>query len=305
MARKIQYRGSGIRSYVGLSLGYIEVLYGRHHVTPLNPIMAPPSRLFKYEAFSARALQNLKEQVIYFGSPLQFNDPYDCALTPRIKSPSNSDIDRLRKQYGSDPKLPEVTREKFKTMPEEKLRELIFRTGMKQLQEGVSEFLSSNGVSCFSEVNDSLLMWSHYSDSGKGFCLEFRTDKSPFEKLHQVQYTTKMPEVDIVSILCGDSRAELINRYRTKAEDWRYEKEWRCIHTKAGTAFGYESEALTGVYLGADMPFSQFEIIAMVLAGQNDSVQLWQGFRSESEFKVEFRAVTYTTYLEARRLGLR
>jgi hypothetical protein len=157
----------------------------------------------------------------------------------------------------------------------------------------------------FSEVNDSLLMWSHYADSGKGFCLEFRTDSAPFEKLHQVQYAEEMPEVDVVPILCDENREQFIDLYRTKAQDWRYENEWRCIHTKAGTAFGYDSEALTGVYLGADMPFSQFEIIAMVLAGQNESVQLWQGFRSESSFKVEFRRAAYTTYLEARGRGLR
>lgn len=266
--------------------------------------MASPSRLFKYEPFSARSLQNLKEQVIYFGSPLNFNDPYDCALTPKIKSPSDIDIARLRKHYGSDPRVPDITRVKFKTMADEELRKLIMVIGLKSLQEGITEFLSSKGVSCFSEANDSLLMWSHYADSGKGFCLEFRTDKSPFEKLQQVRYSEQMPEVDVVPILCGDSNEAIMDLYRLKAEDWRYEKEWRCIHTKAGTAFCYEGDVLTGVYLGPGMPFSQFEIIAMVLAGQNESVQLWQGFRSESTFKVDFRPVTYTTHLEARRLGL-
>jgi hypothetical protein len=67
----------------------------------------------------------------------------------------------------------------------------------------------------------------------------------------------------------------------------------------------YETEALTAVYFGGQTcPFSQFEIIAMVLAGQNESVQLWQGYRSTSSFKVEFRNVTYTTHLEAKRRGL-
>jgi hypothetical protein len=111
--------------------------------------MARPSRLFKYEPFTARSLQNLKEQVIYFGSPLNFNDPYDCALTPRVKSPSDGDLERLRAHYGSDPSVHEVTRTKFKTMPPEKLRELILRIGLKSLQEGISDFLRSNGVSCF------------------------------------------------------------------------------------------------------------------------------------------------------------
>lgn len=35
------------------------------------------------------------------------------------------------------------------------------------------EIYSKHKIYCLSEVNDSLLMWSHYSDSHKGFCLEF------------------------------------------------------------------------------------------------------------------------------------
>ncbi len=181
--------------------------------------MTRPLRLFKYETFSARTLQNLKEQVIYFGSPLNFNDPYDCALTPRIKTPTDADIVKVRQHCAADHRVPDVTREKFKTMPDAKLRELLVQLGFNSLKDGINEFLASKGVSCFSEVNDSLLMWSHYADSGKGFCLEFRTDKSPFEELQQVHYAKKMPEVDMVPILCGESRADIINLYRTKAED--------------------------------------------------------------------------------------
>ncbi len=43
-----------------------------------------PKKLYKYEAFTEQSLKNLKAQAIYFGSPKNFNDPYDCALTPVI-----------------------------------------------------------------------------------------------------------------------------------------------------------------------------------------------------------------------------
>ncbi|CAG9932946.1 protein of unknown function [Candidatus Nitrotoga arctica] len=67
--------------------------------------------------------------------------------------------------------------------------------------------------------------------------------------------------------------------------------------------YGYQAEALTGVYFGPDMPFATCEIIALILAGQNTHVQLWQGSRSESTFAVEFRSVNYTSYLDLKRLG--
>ena len=47
---------------------------------PQGRNMAVPPKLYKYEAFSAQSLLNLKSQVLYFGPPLNFNDPYDCAL---------------------------------------------------------------------------------------------------------------------------------------------------------------------------------------------------------------------------------
>jgi hypothetical protein len=52
--------------------------------------------LYKYEAFSTQSLLNLKKQIIYFGSPLHFNDPYDCALTPNIVEPSDEEIVQVR-----------------------------------------------------------------------------------------------------------------------------------------------------------------------------------------------------------------
>lgn len=55
--------------------------------------MRPPRLLYKYEPFSTQSLLNLKRQVIYFGSPLMFNDPYDCALTPNIVIPSDEELE--------------------------------------------------------------------------------------------------------------------------------------------------------------------------------------------------------------------
>lgn len=46
------------------------------------------------------------------------------------------------------------------------------------------------------------------------------------------------------------------------------------------------------------------EIVCLILAGQNESVQFWEGRRSQEEFKVLFTPFTYTSYLEARKLGL-
>lgn len=266
--------------------------------------MSSPLHLYKYERFTAQSLQNLKDQLIYFGSPLAFNDPYDCALSPRIKEPTDADVEKLRSHYLAKPEIENGIRREFEQASPAVLRDMLLRIGQKTLDDMIKKFLSQRGVSCFSEKKDNLLMWSHYGDHCKGFCLQFSTLADPFHKIMKVRYTEDMPILDIVPILCGEDSDPVSDLYCTKAIDWAYEHEWRAIHSQAGTAYRYPSEALTGIYFGPDMPRTAIEIIALVLAGQNEHVQLFQGSRSKSNFLVEFQPIKYMSHLEAKRLGL-
>ncbi len=266
--------------------------------------MVPPPHLYKYEAFSAQSLENLKSQVIYFSSPLRFNDPYDCALFPSIAEPSDDDVENIRAYYLAQPDTPEVTRLQFMQSTIPALRIMFLRAGQDALDAEVKRFLSRRGVSCFAERPDNLLMWSHYAGHHKGFCLEFRTDSEPFQKICPVKYTDQMPRFDLVPMLCDQNFDQILDLFCTKSTDWHYEREWRALHRDAGTAYTYPAEALTGVYLGPEASLTTFEIIALILAGQNEHVKLWKGTRSKSDFSVDFELFTYTPHLVARRRGL-
>ena len=74
-----------------------------------------PASLYKYEAFSTQSLLNLKGQVIYFGSPLKFNDPYDCALTPNIIDPIEAELFAVRDAYLMESDLPAKARQEFES----------------------------------------------------------------------------------------------------------------------------------------------------------------------------------------------
>ncbi len=268
--------------------------------------MPLPTRLYKYEAFTAQALENLKNHSVYFASPSGFNDPYDCAVSPSVKEPSDADLQRIRKHYLAKDDLPEEVRTQFERLDLAGLRIMLLRQGQSVLDDAVKDFLSRRGVTCFSERNDSLLMWGHYGGRFKGFCLEFRTEHPPLTKARKVRYAAEMPQVDLIPLLCSDQEdsAEILDLYCTKALDWHYEQEWRCIHDKAGTRYTYPAEALTGIFIGPDAGFASFEILALIVMNQNPQTQLWQGRRSKSDFSVVFEPVTYTPHLEAKRRGL-
>jgi hypothetical protein len=263
-------------------------------------VSAPP-KLYKYEPWSLQALENLKRQVIHFGSPLGFNDPYDCALRPGIRRLSDAEVDSIRELYIQEKRVPEATREEFRNTDRNILREIFTRASTAGFQEATSHFLNTRGVACFSERNDDLLMWSHYGGRYKGFCLEFATFAAPFEKVRQVRYSKVLPEIDVATVLTQSVPDSLLDDlFCTKSDSWAYEREWRSIHGKAGTQFCYEAEALTGIYFGPDIDPQCLEIACLILRGQNKHTKLWKGQRSASEFRVDFSEFEYMSYLEAK-----
>ena len=121
-----------------------------------------PPTVYKYESFNVQSLLNLKAQSLYFGSPRNFNDPYDCAITATVRDPSADEVELIRKRYANDKAFPEPVREKFRLMPFDEFKRMLISGAKQGLADVREKFLNTKGVTCFSEVNDDLLMWGHY-----------------------------------------------------------------------------------------------------------------------------------------------
>jgi hypothetical protein len=159
-------------------------------------------------------------------------------------------------------------------------------------------------VTCFSEIPDNLLMWSHYGGRYKGFCLEFDTTTEALSKVKQVRYSATIPTLRSVDMFVRRSTDWIEEYFCTKSLSWSYEKEWRAFHKESGKEFGYPPEALTGVYFGPEIDPAAREIICLILGGQNETVQLYKGSRNPYGYQVLFEPVGYTSYLEAKKKGL-
>lgn len=259
--------------------------------------MSIPQKLYKYESFTIQSLLNLKTQTVYFAPPSGFNDPYDCALKAKLDEPTDLEIEKLREMYLAK-NWPQKVLDELEARPIEQLKPTLLRAAREASEIIIDKFIQSRGVSCFSEVNDELLMWAHYADKYTGFCLEFETNNELFEKARKVDYVEQMPKLNIKSIYADGNRHEMLNLFCTKSKSWVYEQEWRVIHGEAGTAYTYPTESLIGVYFGPNMAFEIIEIICLVLKGQNPNVKFWRGKRSETTFKVEFEEVNCTSLID-------
>lgn len=264
-----------------------------------------PTIVYKYDSFNVQSLINLKAQSLHFGSPKNFNDPYDCAIKATVRDPSADEVELVRQSYLNHPSLSTIAKEQFKAMPFDELKQVLINGAKGGIADIRERIMSSKGITCFSERNDDLLMWSHYGGQYKGFCLAFNTSKEPFSKLRRVRYRDVIPQIDIVDCMVNKNYEKLLDDlYCTKSSFWSYEKEWRAIHSEAGTMFTYEADALRAIYFGPYIERHALEIVCLIIQGQNPDVQFFAGKRSEKEFKVEFESFTYTSYAEAKRKGM-
>lgn len=243
-----------------------------------------------------QSLTNLKAQAIYFNSPLNFNDPFDCSMELKLRVPYIDELpyilEFLREEIEDDSKFKEV-----ENLSEGELSAMGMVLVENFLKERTVNTYNTKGVCCFSETNDNLLMWSHYASSAKGFCLEFDYSHNNFGKILPVKYVKNPPTVDYKRVFSIDRLYFLKTLLCTKSSNWKYEKEWRAFHNEVNKVYHYSKESLTGVYFGPEIDQDFFEIICLILQGQHPDIKFYKGTRSTDLYKVDFEEVTYTPHI--------
>ena len=253
-----------------------------------------PDRLFKYQPFTVRSLRNLKDRTLWFSAPKKFNDPFDCALSV-FDEPNDEDLNRLLGHAATKTGMNEQRQERVfqndtaMEMARRRVRETIQRTQQDVLN-------TPRGVASFGETATNLLMWGHYADGHRGFCLEFDGTVEPFVRAKKVRYQSEFPRVNPVEVLLPTASTPNIQEafLMTKAECRRYEDEWRLLHKQADHAYTYPWSALKAVHFGAAMPFVDLEIIALILLGS--PTKLFRIARSGTSFAIQSEPADYTPY---------
>jgi hypothetical protein len=254
-----------------------------------------PPYLYKYQPYNIQTLDNIKDRYIWFSKPDDFNDPFDCSINFSFDDLTEIDWEYLyqkareawEKNKESNPSMAaffagDEPSPNFKKVYSENLKA---RTKIRLEKE-----FKQRGVACFSEKVDDVLMWSHYSDGHRGFCLEYDTRFLPFSKAVPVEYSEAYPTINPTQ----DINNLLIQLATTKSIGWEYEKEWRIFYEMGNKEFGVAVDALTGIYLGCEMPYVHKEVIALVL--RDAPTKLYEARISETNFEIEFEQVEYTPY---------
>lgn len=228
----------------------------------LDPDDYKIKRLYKYRPDNDHTLDILRNNELYFSFVEEFNDPFDCRvnfLLPRNKIEWE---DHVKKHNIPDA----LARQAIKALEQinfdsEKIIKLYEKTNFKTIT-----------LCCLSEVEDNILMWSHYSNSHRGICIGFETiidqnslciktddptlnthDNPVYHKtipIDKVEYKINYPEP--YDFLTGNHH-DLYKFFKTKSIAWQYERERRITMPYRDVnkrLIKYDKSALKEVILG-------------------------------------------------------
>jgi len=251
--------------------------------------MTIPKFLYKYQPANEKTIANLEHQILWFSKPSTFNDPYDCAITPVVDL-SDEECEEWfdscwKRAITEDSK---IFYEQNKNNKVKAARERLEDEAHILLDEKKREILSSWGVACFAEQKDVMLMWSHYADGHKGFCLKFDTSADFFRNLLPINYIKEFPSVNIGQALLGKEFPDILRpMIKTKARYWKYEREWRALRPVGGQGYSYETNCLKGVYFGVAIDSHYKQLIKQIMQGS--STALYDMVKSEEKFHLGWR----------------
>lgn len=192
-----------------------------------------PKIIYKFRDWSKSNHKSILENnELYIPSVNQLNDPFDCLINydySQIKNEGLSEriINMYFEEFGN--KIIELGYKKEILINNSDSNIQLKLLNLKKYYDKVFEKNREKhlGVISFSKVWKNLLMWSHYSNSHKGFCLGFNTQKliesQFFNNGCEVFYPNNYP---LVNPFDNDIK-KITSIFYNKSNDWSYEKEYR------------------------------------------------------------------------------
>lgn len=276
-----------------------------------------PKRLFKYNSTNEHSIQSLIDGNIKLSSPLNFDNPYDSQIgffldeyRNMIEQQNVAELIKFAKHHGS------LNEEEINVLKKEEnikaaiLKSLVskypgrchfyeteFAKKITLMNEALDEKIQrlknhkanrNSKVACFSESNNSVLMWSHHASYHTGFCVEYNFQQWPDQyvgkkNLYPVNYTRSLinkanffleedinPQTWLLASLC-------------KHTDWSYEKEWRLSIMDCSDET-HRVPRPTAIYFGTR--FDLGKLRPVISYAQNHNIPMFKMQMSISRFEL-------------------
>lgn len=190
-----------------------------------------------------RDINSLLNDELY-ASPLQYlNDPFEATYIDAIRDV----LEQLKMYFGA------------------------YTADVQKHWNDITTFREKVGVYslALSDKNypENELLWAHYADSHKGFCIEYDANKLEDSEVYEfnvnkmlIEYQNSPPSIGIEDIVGENKKIFLKKLFGTKSKIWSYEKEIRLLYDSYGVR-KYNPFSLKSIYFGLNMDEKQQKII--------------------------------------------
>lgn len=256
-------------------------------------------KLYKFRSFYPHNPEYISRifthHELYFPSPSQLNDPFECkpfvcppplsTLAERLKA--KNDMRKIMRLNGT-------SRDDVRRLSKTALEPSRLRENAAYMTEKLPHLMESYRICSFSSIWNSLLMWSHYSDSHRGICLVFDADNDDFGSAMKIQYSDKYPSIDFLD---GDPDTLLELVVLTKARVWEYENEFRLLSREprryspqlpiCNHFYTFPKERLLGVIFGCEISSENEKFIREIALSYAHPIRLQRAMRSKDKYSLE------------------
>lgn len=228
---------------------------------------------YKYRAINLNNINALHDCRIFLSEPKEFNDPFDCVARLIIEKPNDYDISN--EEFGQIIKEIEKHNSGYQ-----------FTNPLDTMKKGQIEILNMVAnlkIYCVSEKDNDHLMWVHYADGLRGFCIEFSRKNADFLRhAAPVNYDDILPsaykvykallEVSIAKAIKNNINDADQKAFKNaidvmalaKLKDFYHESEWR-IAEKGKNSISYKPKDISNIIIGERMDDGSKKLIQTIL----------------------------------------
>lgn len=258
--------------------------------------------VYKYRTNNNYALNILTKGELWFSDPKDFNDPFDCKMEYTIENERRT-LEEICLRHGAPKLTSKYTDEQLHVLLQKSLEE-----------ESLLRVLS------LSEDELNILMWSHYADYHKGFCIGIKTYKYnntdcikiesgqikekiviDIEKnllpLIPVHYSDTMPKARDLS-LSKDDIDSIKNFITWKSSLWSYEKEqrillWSDILLKQNVPIKINKKEISEIIFGVRMPKDLKDNIIHIASDYEVKPKIYQCEYVKGKYAITKKEISY------------
>lgn len=263
-----------------------------------------PQILYKYRNWKDKYHKRLIiNNELYFSSIDQFNDPFDSIVPLSFELIPK---EKVRKKYFKYLKYlnPNLNREHRKLLTKLYIKSAEFYNPERQKwhkKYQIKYRIKEYGIFSLSSEKDNIIMWSHYSDSHRGYCIGYYRDKIMELRqkiwienkiqfnIHKVEYKNEYPKYDPTFMT---NEEMIIKPLYTKSKDWKYENEYRliCIF-RSKFSININDDIIAEVILGCKMPDCHKKEIINIIKTKNFDIPIFEAKLKENQYGLDFHEI--------------